>query len=69
MTKAERNQKIVRLIEARTKRGLKSKKAARTMLISEGIYTEKGNLKKEFGGRGSGSKAGTRRPANQSATG
>jgi hypothetical protein len=53
MTKAERNAKIAKLIEARTKRGLKSKRAARAMLISEGIYTERGNLKKEFGGRGS----------------
>jgi len=53
MTKAERNAKIAKLIEARTKRGLRSKRAARAMLISEGIYTERGNLKKQFGGRGS----------------
>lgn len=53
MTKAERNQKIAKLIEARTKRGMKSKQAARKMLIAEGIYTEAGNLKKRFGGRGS----------------
>ena len=60
MTIAERNQKIIKLIEARTKRGLKSKKAARDILIADGIYTKKGNLKKEFGGRGSASLARAR---------
>ena len=60
MTNAERNQKIIKLIEARTKQGLRSRAAARKMLIDEGIYTEKGNLKKEFGGRGSASLARAR---------
>lgn len=52
MTKAERNTKLIALIERETKRGLKSKSTARSMLIAEGIYTPKGNLKKAFGGRG-----------------
>lgn len=52
MTKSKRHEILRAQIEATTKRGLKSKSAARTILISEGIYTEKGNLKKEFGGRG-----------------
>lgn len=52
MTTLERNRKIELFIAARTRQGLKSRAAARKMLIEEGIYTEKGNLKKEFGGRG-----------------
>lgn len=63
MTKAERNARITKLIEARTKRGLRSKRAAREMLISEGIYTQRGNLKKEFGGQGSRRTAVPRVPA------
>lgn len=60
MTHAQRNQKIIDLIEARTKEGLRSREAARKMLIDAGIYTKKGNLKKEFGGRGSTSLARAR---------
>ena len=52
MSKKERNQIILAKIKETTERGLRSKSAARKILISEGIYTEKGNLKKEFGGRG-----------------
>lgn len=52
MTVAERNRKISAQIEATTKRGLKSKAAAKKILISEGILTKGGNLKAEFGGKG-----------------
>ena len=52
MSKTERNQIILDKIKETTERGLKSKSAARRILIGEGIYTEKGNLKAEFGGRG-----------------
>ena len=52
MGKRDRNQLILEKIKETTERGLKSKAAARQILISEGIYTEKGNLRKEFGGRG-----------------
>lgn len=51
MTKIERNAIILAKLEETTERGLKSKMAARRILIGEGIYTDKGNLKKEFGGR------------------
>lgn len=50
MTHAQRNQKILEAIDAETKRGMRSKKAARQTLISEGIYTAKGKLRVEFGG-------------------
>jgi hypothetical protein len=60
MTTAERNAKIIKLIEARTKQGLRSRAAARKMLIDAGIYTKKGNHQKEFGGRGSASLARAR---------
>jgi hypothetical protein len=50
VTKAQRNKKILKAIEAQTKRGLASKKAARETLIKEGIYTAKGKLRVEFGG-------------------
>lgn len=52
MSKNERNALILAKIKETTERGLRSKDAARKILISEGIYTEKGNLKKEFGGKG-----------------
>lgn len=57
MSKSERNQIILDKIKETTERGLKSKSAARRILIGEGIYTEKGNLKKEFGGRGATKKS------------
>lgn len=53
MTKAQRNKKILKAIEAETKRGLSSRKAARDTLIKEGIYTAKGRLRVEFGGSSS----------------
>lgn len=57
MTTAERNRKIAAQISATTSKGLKSRKAARDILIAEGIYTKGGNLKAEFGGKGWRSKA------------
>lgn len=53
MTQAQRNKKILKAIEAKTKRALTSKKAARDALIEEGIYTTKGKLRVEFGGTSS----------------
>jgi hypothetical protein len=51
MTHAQRNQKILAAIEAETSRALVSKKVARDTLIKEGIYTTKGKLRAEFGGK------------------
>ncbi|TRD10489.1 hypothetical protein FGU71_00455 [Erythrobacter insulae] len=62
MSKTERNQLILNKIKEATELGLQSKDAARRILISEGIYTPKGNLKKEFGGRGA-----TKRSAKRAA--
>ena len=58
MSKTERNKLILAKIKETTERGLKSQDAARRILIAEGIYTEKGNLRKEFGGRGAPRRAG-----------
>lgn len=52
MSKKERNDRILAKLKETTEKGLKSRKAAQKVLISEGIYTERGNLRKEFGGRG-----------------
>lgn len=52
MTDAERNHVISGLIREYTARITKSPETARKALIKEGIYTSKGNLKAEFGGRG-----------------
>ncbi|NJO34698.1 MAG: hypothetical protein HC869_17800 [Rhodospirillales bacterium] len=41
MSKAERNQLILAKIKETTERGLKSKAAARKILIAEGIYTKR----------------------------
>jgi hypothetical protein len=60
MSKNERNQLILAKIKETTERGLKSKAAARKILIAEGIYTEKGNLRKEFGGRGAARRVDTK---------
>lgn len=60
MTMSKRHKLILAQIEETTKRGMKSRKAARTILIDEGIYTPKGNLKKEFGGRGAARSAADR---------
>lgn len=57
MDQAERNQKILDAIARRTKLGTVSKRAAREMLINEGIYTKKGKLRVEFGGPGKGKAA------------
>ena len=57
MTHAQRNQKILKAIEAKTARALTSKKTAREALVKEGIYTAKGKLRAEFGG-----KAGKKEP-------
>lgn len=57
MTKHERNSIIMAQLEQTTKVGLKSKASARSILVKEGIYTAKGNLKAEFGGRGRRSNA------------
>lgn len=51
MTHAQRNRKILQAIEAETSRALASKKIARETLIKEGIYTTKGKLRAEFGGK------------------
>ncbi len=52
MSKKERNERIIAQLNVVTERGLKSRSAARSVLIDEGIYTAKGNLRKKFGGRG-----------------
>jgi hypothetical protein len=51
MTHSERNQKILDVIAKETAKALASKKTARETLIKEGIYTTKGELRVEFGGR------------------
>lgn len=53
VTRAERNRMIIEAMEAETERALVSRKAARDLLISEGIYTKKGKLRVEFGGESS----------------
>ncbi|MFG1190621.1 hypothetical protein [Xanthobacter flavus] len=50
MANSERNEKILKAIQAKTKRVTVSKKAARDSLVEEGIYTKKGKLRSEFGG-------------------
>lgn len=52
MTNAQRNQAIQTLIRDYTAKATVSRETARATLIKEGIYTPKGNLKAEFGGRG-----------------
>jgi len=51
MTHDQRNQAIKELIRARTEAMTSSPETARRMLIEEGIYTRKGNLRAEFGGK------------------
>jgi hypothetical protein len=48
---AQRNKKILKAIKAETKRATASPQAARALLIEEGIYTAKGKLRVEFGGK------------------
>jgi hypothetical protein len=52
MTNQQRNEKIIKAIEEAKAKALVSKKKARELLISEGIYTAKGKLRAEFGGVG-----------------
>lgn len=52
VTDAERNHAISGLIRDYTAKITRSPETARKALIKEGIYTPKGNLKAEFGGRG-----------------
>ncbi len=51
MTHSARNQKILQAIKESTRQALSSKEAARAILIKEGIYTAKGDLRAEFGGK------------------
>jgi hypothetical protein len=51
MTNAQRNEKILAAIAEETARALSSKKTARDALIKEGIYTKRGTLRVEFGGK------------------
>ncbi|MFY9350541.1 MAG: hypothetical protein WBL20_04380 [Sphingobium sp.] len=50
MTHAQRNRRILEAITEQTEEAMVSKKAARAVLIKEGIYTAKGKLRVEFGG-------------------
>ena len=52
MTIEQRNAEILRILAERTKANTASPERARADLISEGIYTAKGNLRAQFGGRG-----------------
>jgi hypothetical protein len=52
MTQTQRNEKILKAIKEETARATASKKVARATLIKEGIYTNKGKLRVEFGGEG-----------------
>lgn len=51
MTIAQRNAEILKLLKDQTKRNTASKAAARKSLIDAGIYTKKGTLRAEFGGK------------------
>lgn len=51
MTLAQRNGEILRILDAQTKRNTVSKAVARAALIDEGLYTKKGKLRVEFGGK------------------
>lgn len=53
VTRMERNRKIIDAMEAETALALVSRKAARALLIKDGIYTKKGKLRAKFGGEGS----------------
>lgn len=50
MTDAQRRAAILKIIEERTEQMTVSQKAARDALIKEGIYTQRGELRVEFGG-------------------
>ena len=49
---ANRNSKILRFMERRTKAACATKESAAALLIAEGIYTADGRLSPEFGGDG-----------------
>ena len=51
VTHAQRNARILEILETKTLEAIASKKAARERLIGEGIYTKKGKLRVEFGGK------------------
>ncbi len=51
VTKGQRNERILKAIEEATAKGVVSKEKARETLMAEGIYTAKGKLKVEFGGK------------------
>lgn len=57
MTDAQRRIAIQDLIEKHTAANTVSKAVARASLISEGIYTQKGELRVEFGGQGKKAKS------------
>ncbi|WDA37024.1 hypothetical protein [Sphingobium sp. YC-XJ3] len=57
MQLGDRNIVILGLLKQRTERNTVSRKAAREALISEGIYTRKGKLRKEYGGKGKKAKS------------
>ena len=57
MTDTQRRTAIMGLIERYTTTNNVSKSAARTSLINEGIYTQKGKLRVEYGGASKKEKA------------
>jgi hypothetical protein len=50
MTEAQRTARFKELAERHTAKHIVSKKAARDLLISEGIYTKDGKISPEYGG-------------------
>ncbi len=52
MTHSQRNTAILELLRAHTERNTVTRDAARKGLIAEGIYTQRGALRAEFGGEG-----------------
>jgi len=50
MTDAQRREAILKIIKKKTEKMTVSKATARKALIDEGIYTQKGKLRAEFGG-------------------
>ncbi|MEO6717256.1 MAG: hypothetical protein ABIM50_08425 [Novosphingobium sp.] len=57
MTLEQRNAQLLKALDEQAKRKTSSKEAARASLIAGSIYTAKGNLRAEFGGRNWKSKA------------
>ena len=57
MTHDERNEAIKQLIRDHTKVMTQSREIARSTLIAEGIYTKRGQLRAEFGGKSKKTKA------------